>query len=53
MVSAVYLVLPLRTDDEGAVSGYWDSLLCRFYLGHDIHLDEAGTYIRRGDSPGY
>ena len=50
MVSAVYLVLPPRMNDERAISGYWDSLLCRFYLGHDVHLDEAGTYVGRSDS---
>ena len=50
MASAVYQVLPLRMVDESAISSHGDSLLCRFHLGHDIHLDEAGTDIGRSGS---
>ena len=52
MASAVYQVLPLRMVDESAISGHGDSLLCRFHLGHDVHLDEAGTDIGRSGSAG-
>ena len=50
MASAVYQVLPRRMVDESAISSHGDSLLCRFHLGYDVHLDEAGTDIGRSGS---
>ena len=50
MASAVYQVLPRRMVDESAISSHGDSLLRRFHLGYDVHLDEAGTDIGRSGS---
>ncbi len=50
IVSAVYQVLALRMIDEGTISSHGDSLLRRFHMGYDDHLDEASTDICRSGS---
>jgi hypothetical protein len=43
-------VLALRMIDEGTISSHRDSLLRRFHMGYDVHLDEASTDICRSGS---
>ena len=49
LASAVYLMAPPRIIDEVTVSRHGHSILCRFHLGHDVHLDEASADICRSD----